>query len=319
LFHPVNYFDVRVNCPQKGWVTQGGFPSKAHISARLKNPEAGELDLVAVPVFTDTRRDAEAGFMAAFDWAKFRTMAVACKDYIFEKLNEEGQKLIGLGEKGYWPLQLFRSRVEATIPLMLGFFPDTRRVNGKTALRPYYTPGVLETTLALILQEGITPAYGNREGDYPIGSAKSFPAEIDVAVGKRQVYDMTFPVKLHTYFDSTGKDETQKSLLTQALGKYFDIDFTEVNNPVVRIHVKDAAKVREEILAGAQDTSLHSQTYALLGSLKQVNSLSRSWRDEQQPTLETGYKVMIEAGKRAHFGRLDRMLEYISRSRNYKK
>ena len=72
FFSTLDYIDVRVDNGKRGWVKQGIFPVGPHIK------QEGNSQISA---FTDTRRNAEVGFGAAIDWAKFRTMAIPFISY----------------------------------------------------------------------------------------------------------------------------------------------------------------------------------------------------------------------------------------------
>lgn len=91
IFDTADYFEIRVHNSEHGWVKEGTFPKNPHTRLEFDDKEGfpPKIKKRYVPVFTDIRRDALAGFEAAHQWQKFRAMAATCVDFLAEQMKAE--------------------------------------------------------------------------------------------------------------------------------------------------------------------------------------------------------------------------------------
>jgi hypothetical protein len=286
LFKTVNYIQVRVSNGERGWVETGTFPKNTHIEQRLEDEE--KLTYRRVPVFTNIKQDAQAGFRAAEEWAKFRTMAVASKGYIEDRLKKEWEKV----GNDYDANRRMRSRTETALPLMLQFLPDTLVQKGPSSLQLFYEPGVLEATAALELEKlhGRCIFHGLPIEISPIQGGESYDAVFSLSIGINPL------------------PETARAIVGRELGKYFDINMENLKELRFRFPIKDAHKVSTAIYEGRENTPLHTQTRALVDAIKVFYQTTYSWSSEQLPVLKKGYEAMVEGAMQEHFGRMEQKL-----------
>ena len=303
VFTTANYIQIEVSDGKRGWVSDGLFPKGVQ---RKRGVRLGDCVVSGVAedfMYTDTRKDAVAGFDAAREWAKFRTMAVSSSGYVIDKLKAEQKAVFGGGiDAG----NLIRSRIEAAVPLMLNFLPDTRLRSGAGSLRSYYEPGVLEGELALGLEKGIIPQYGGRT-DSPIYIIKGNPVNI-ISVPGRDAYDANFSFDVSLVGGRGGDDKVSRRIIQNQLEKYFSVDVISPSKMRIGFYVPNAHKVGEKIVGGSDTTFLQLQANALVDSLGHVSNSLKSWDNEQMPVLKKGYDAMVETGKEVHFGRLEQSL-----------
>jgi len=314
FFSTLDYIHFDVSNGEKGWISQGQFPVNTHIVNKAEMSDEGIMKkMIELAVFTDTVRDSKAGFSGAEYWAKYRTMAVACSDYIkeiFEKdLKEVEARIKKSNDNGdrFNEKQLMRSRHEHTMALMLNLLPDTRVKNGPTALKSYYEPGVLETMAAWELEKGISSNFGRKSNNPPINYAHGLPIEIISTPGKG-AYDANISFELSMYFP---RYEPGKSIVLENLQRYFNISESPSGILTVKMPIPNAQRVRANILDGKDNTSLYTDIRDLNDALREVYSETESWEREQLPVLKSAYEAGMEQGQRAHFGRLEGSLKWI--------
>jgi len=311
-FSTANYFQLRVGNSQRGWVENGTLPKNTWIRNETEEVETNSpfdmgIRTKQVPVYTDIEDDAHEGFRVAFEWAKFRTMAVATTQYAVEKLKQESQ----LVPKDNNARQLMRSRSEESLLLIMGFLPDTENENSPAALNPGYLPGVLETTVALELEKSIRPMHGRKPHQTPIHHIDPSPIEIHP---KSDGYDAIIPFKVGIYGT---KDSKVRDQIQSELRKYFDVTLNKNPSEInVRLYIPGADKVRDAILNGDDNTELHKQTTALNESLTHVSNVMGGW-DKQLDTLEAGYAGMVTSAREYHFQGLVQPLMMSTRHTSY--
>jgi hypothetical protein len=312
LFDTMNYIQIRVSNGERGWVETGSFPKNVHTAQEFIDEKDPLKGMVTVPVFTDIKRNAKEGFKFARDWAKFRTMAVACSKYIQDEFRQEFK-----GVTGYKEVELMRNRVKHSIPLMLSLLPDVKIRNGKTAIKPYYKPGVLEAVVALEIEKGINTHFAEKAGDTPIYLAKGFPIEI-IPTKTKEGYDAIIPLHL-TLSGGYGfdKDEVVRDILENEMQKYFDVNMMSPSDLNVRLHVPNAHKIYSAICEGANNTQLHSQLKSLLDISNDLSRSLKIWAKDKLPVLEEGHKAMVEGVKQKHFGDLEKTLSIKFASKHY--
>lgn len=319
IFSTSNYFQTKIGNNERGWVAKGTLPRNAWIGSKTIEVEPeGPFDLgirsEQIPVYTDLERDAREGFRAAFEWAKFRTMAVACTQYATEMLRQEWSSLPKRKnhQENYNIRELMRFRSEETLPVIIGFLPDTENHQGPTALKPDYLPGVLETTVALELEKGMNSRmHGRKTHETPIYNIAPSPIEISPRING---YDATIPFRANIFgtADSEVRDQIQSELR-----KYFDVTVGEKPTDIyVRLHIPQADQVRTAILTGERKTELHKQTAALTESLNHVSNVMGLW-DKQLATMEAGYKGMVTSGRQHHLRGLEQPLMMSTGNRSY--
>lgn len=316
IFDTSDYIQISVFNGERGWVERGEFPTNVHVrkGSEIIEGERGfipRLKKTETAVFTSIKRDAEAGFSAAREWAKFRTMALAASGYLFDRLRGEWEETTDWnGER------TMRDRSERTFEVMLGLLPDTTIRSGPAALKRYYEPGILEATVALELERGISSNLGRDNRPRPFYGVKGSPIEVTNIPGKTLQYDAMISLNLpvRSFLD----DEAVRGKLEREAGKYFDVT-TNSKGLNVKLHIPNAHEVRAAIAEGKEDTILHRQTRGLIEMTHSIALLSHSWTYEQVPVLEEGYKAMIEAGKAKHFERLEYALSMNSAVRSLKR
>ena len=299
LFTTANYVHVRVGNGERGWVEKGLFPKNVHLGLEtVEKEEDGLPGFVQIPVYTDIRRDALVGFNAALEWAKFRTMAVACKDNIYDALKFEWKAV----SKDYNERQLMRARTETAIPLMLSLLPDVRIESGDASLKPNYLPGILEAAVALEISNQVSPHHGTAPRR-PIGYMTGNPIQIIPTPGKSDEYDARIPLNIHI----SAVEEAALPIYEKELRKYMNAKFVNLSNLNVTLEVPKAHEVRKAILDGKKDTSLHTQLRALSEALYIIESNSGDWRPTHD-TIKIGYNAMIQKAQETHFGQVEQRL-----------
>ncbi len=297
-----------------GWVKYGEFPRGVRTENFIKDYGMSiptKLESETIPIFTDVRRDAEAGFGAAGEWAKFRTMAVACSDFVLGSLKKEDKSFRDMPRESqeernvkYNANELLRSRIEFVAPLMISLLPNTMLRNGQGTLRGYYKPGVLEGALALELEKGVNPNFGRTDEPRPISGIDGAPIDIS-PTGRKGEYDALLRFRLHVYMPGLENNETAREVVQSNLEKYFNVGVHDSSNIFFTMHIPKANRVYQELLQGANDTIIHKQSAAIIDAVREVSSSAKYWKDMQMPVLEQGYKAMVKAGISEHFGRLE--------------
>jgi len=313
-FSTADYIQIGISFKEKGWIGEGKFPKGVFMAPKTIYENTNNPKIIDIPAFKDTKKQAEAAFIAAREWAKFRTMTVACSDYIIEQLEQERKdlserhkKIPFNGDELYNLKELRRSRIERTIPLMLELLPDTRIQTGTTSLKSYYEPGFLEAVVALEMEKATSAQFGKKSNYLPVILAKGSPIEIISNPKIKNGYDAIMSFVINSYGDF--KDKKIKEIIEKELQKYFDIKIqNDRYNLKIGLHIPDAYKIRAQINEGSQETYLHKQIRSLVDVLTETCKMSRLWEEVQMPVLKAASEGMVKAGKEAYFGRLEQNL-----------
>lgn len=308
-----DYIHINVQNGEQGWVQHGAFPANVHLHKRLEPDGIMNTKTITEPVYTDIKREAEAGFKAAFEWAKFRSMALACSDYLNNCFKQEIKK--HKGDFTHNDYDRMRSRKEEVYRIMLELFPDTRIRSGKTALRQYYRPGYLEAELARELEAGIRLRFGRPAPDEErnISIIYGKPIEI-ISTHGEGAYNARMNFEVQTYSAMNLKeDEAVRASIEDQLGKHFNVSVKEPSKMDVTLELTDAHKIVEQIKEGKDNTYLHTQARFLLEAVKETYSLVKHWNDDKMPMLEKGFKLMVDTSKTDHFSKLTNNLNDVIR------
>lgn len=305
IFDTADYIHVRVENGERGWVKTGTFPETVHLGnewINQHNPLEGQR---VIPIQTSIRREALAGFEAAYQWQKFRAMAVSCADHIEAQLSIEWSNLT---VKKYEDGENMRSRKETAYPFFVQMLPDTRLEEGPTALKSFYRPGALEGALALELEHATTRNFGsNRRESRPIYLMRGSPIEITKT---EQGYDavMKFMVQIHGY-SPKGDEETEplKLAVQEQLQKHYTLTAENPTTYNITFLLKDAHQVEESIITGAKDTELHKFTQRLIGSLTLTEEALSAW-NKGMPELSAQYDEMVRSARATYFNGLGERL-----------
>lgn len=297
----LNWVEVRVSNDERGWVAKGSFPKAPRIIDKDISDEGEMSKYVPIGVFTDIRRDAKAGFKVAREWAKFRTMAVESRDFLFGKLKDEYKGKVEHNER-----QLMRSRCETANSLMIQFLPNTLTSKKRNSLRDFYVPGVLEAEVALELEKGIYPKHGVSESSFPISYIRADPVEVS-SIGKNGKYSAVFPFRMYSC-SSLLDDEISSSIVQNVLdkNKYSNIRLGGKSIDA-KIYVPDVGRVMSEILEGSDDTVLHREAYKVVDAVKEIYSFSNGWR-EYNSSLKSKLEKIERDEKVSHFSKLGEIL-----------
>jgi len=320
LFHPFGYFQIRVFNGERGWVKNGTLPKNVH-KALHRDESQNESTfqdlppLKKIPVYTDIKRDAIAGFNAAKDWAKYRAMALASVGYLKQLLIKERASFKEHNPDwghNFNAADAYKSRSQNAGRLFLDLLPDVRTTKGATALRPYYEPGFLEGVLASELEKGLID-YNLRSArddtDRGISSVHGDPIQIISTQGKG-AYDARFVLNIDPRGSISGKDENLAKIVTDILRPYVNIYADDSLNFKVIIDVPEAHKVVAAIKEGANDTYLHIKVQSLNNILAEVSKKLNDWSTNVKPTIEAGYKSMLTGAQEKHFGELKQIIRY---------
>ena len=315
LFATDDYIQIHVDDGSRGWVKNGEFPTRLYTDTVCVDPLDIQSEPKMVGVKANTRLNAENGFKAALDWAKFRTMALASTDALRDKLKQEvagwAERLNNLSRtEEYRAHEDRRYRVQHAFEYLVDFLPDVRTKTGPTALRPYYQPGFLEAAAALALEPGVQHAGGAR--DRPISYARAQPIEILAQTGKSGSFDAVLPVKFCMY--GIGDDERIDRLVEGKLREHFDVTVGSCKGSeagvMVRFPVKDAHNVLAEVAEGSAETYVHEEIGRFIDAMSSVHQRFASWNDSVKPALEAGYDQMVKGAQDKHFADLDRAFEH---------
>ncbi len=328
LFHPFGYFQIRVANGEHGWVKKGDFPKNVHKS--LQHDESQNEStfrdlspLKKIPVYTDIKRDAIAGFNAAKDWAKYRAMALASVGYLKQVLHQERETYKQHNPNwnhDFDAAEAYKSRSKNAGRIFLDLLPDVRVTKGETALRPYYEPGFLEGVLASELERGLVDhnvRSARNNTDRGINSVYGTPIQIISTPGKG-AYDARFVFNIDPRGSSSGKDENLAGIVNGILRPYANIHADDSLKFNVIIDIPDAHKVVAAIKEGANDTYLHKEVESLNYIMAELSKKMNDWSSSVKPTIEAGYKSMLKGSQEKHFGEIAQGMNYQSRVRKQK-
>jgi len=288
LFSTADYIEVRVTNGERGWVKKGEFPVNIRIEENYDTEDRVPLD---IPIQTDVRREALAGFESAHQWQKFRAMAEISSYFIKGQLADERKNVTDYDSE-----QDMRSRIENVYPFFLQLLPNTE---GALALKPFYKPGVLEGALALGLEHAVYHQFGSKFKGRPIYTVKGHPIE---TTQTNNGYDalMSFDVQMS---NSGRDDEEVRVAIENQLAKHYAIRLETPTKMMVALELKDAHNVAQQIRNNAIDTKLHKFTRNFRDALKYTNDALRTWHGEI-PVLKKEYEERINYAREAHFSTL---------------
>ncbi|MFA6461998.1 MAG: hypothetical protein WCV90_07070 [Candidatus Woesearchaeota archaeon] len=305
IFDTANYIQVRVENGERGWVKTGTFPENVHLGNEWINKDNVREGQRVIPIQTSIRREALAGFEAAYQWQKFRAMAVSCADHIGAQLAIEWGNLAA---KKYKDGENMRSRKDAAYPFFVQMLPDTRLEEGPTALKSFYRPGALEGALALELEQATTRNFGSNEGESrPIYLMRGSPIEITKT---DQGYDavMKFMVQIHGYFPKgDGEIEPLKLAVQEQLQKHYTLTAEDPTTYNMTFVLRDAHLVDQAIRTGAKDTELHKFAKRLGNDLLLTEQALGTWH-KGMPGLKAQYDEMVSSARATYFNGLGERL-----------
>ncbi|MFA5953134.1 MAG: hypothetical protein WC812_00925 [Candidatus Pacearchaeota archaeon] len=312
IFDTANYIQIGVSNGKIGWVKKGEFPksicAKEDYDAVNKALSSGK-PLEKTPIIgvqTDVRREALAGFEAAYYWQCFRAMIVDCSDVLHKRLKEE---ISEMGKIDYNKSEFIRSRSENVYPFFVSFFPDVRlKQNKSTSLKKFYHPGALEATIALELENGFYHQFGGSDSsERPIFSAKGFPIEVS---GNDKKYDARIKFQLNPFGSSIQEDEQTQVVLSKTIRKkYNNFSIDKEGNFIFTFDLKNANKIEQEIREGSKDTSLHVMSRVLVENLRLMHESLNEWYEKKIPALEEEHQVAILNRRHSHFLGLEKNLK----------
>ena len=298
-----NYISFAVRNGERGWVQEGTFP----IGTRGVHKPAQRIPTIGIDEpellygqFIDIRRNAKAGFRAAREWAKFRTMFLACSDFVGEQMAREFEA----SDQDWDANQRIRDQGANVYRLLLELFPDSRIRDGPAALRPYYEPGFLEGVIALELERGHTGNFSRRP-DGHIYQLRGSPIEIQYG-GKPGTYDARMRVLVSTHGGELGDAEPARRAVEAQLGKYFDVTAKTASQLLFTFNVPDAHRVVDQIRGGATDTPLHVEARAVVEVMGELYEKARIWTEHTAPALRTAYEAGVEGSMERHFAQVAR-------------
>ena len=301
IFDTADYIHIRVSNGKGGWVEEGEFPVNLHIGKDYEAIDGKSLEIPPImPILTDIRIDAIAGFEAAYHWQCFRAMALCCSGYVTEKLKGESKGIIEFDET-----QHMRSRRENVWPFFVELLPDTRIEEGASALKSFYWPGILEGTLALELEHAVHHQFGiNKKDDVrPISIIKGYPIEITPT--DNSCYDALMKFRVQTYSYGSKDDENVRLAVEQQLAKHYSVKFKNPSEIEVEFELKDAHLVEQAIIDGANDTKIHRFARNFGDALRHIDTSYREWNKEKIPDLEKIYKGLVDDTRENHFSALE--------------
>jgi|GEM_PF-2921375 len=298
IFPVADYVGVSVYNGEQGWVKKGEFPVNVHLEMAQVNPDNIREGMKQIPVQTDIRREALARFEAAYQWQRFRAMAVSSVGYLEDYLKREWQNLPEK-ERNWEAGEWMRSRKQTAYEFWVAMLPDTRREEGPTALKSFYHPGALEAVLALELEKTVVPNFGGRRENRVLSSILGSPIEI---IPTSAGYDafMKFRVTLLNSFD-VDKDETLKPLVQELLGKHYTVEVQTPTQYNFTFEIKDAHRVEEEIRNGSETSSLRTEASKLVDNLRIVYEALNQWHEQKMPALQADYETRVAIDKTNHF------------------
>lgn len=299
--HPLRYFSFSVNAGVRGWVKDGKFPRTVSVRSGLENEE-GVLKHTKFPAYTDTRREATAGFTAARDWAKFRAMALASSGYFNARLKEEA-KTLPHGLDWHDHNQRMRSRGETTAALFLDLLPVVNKSSGGDALKHYYVPGFLEAAFVLELQKGMRLNFGQpTPGEVrEIGHTTANPIAIVATPGKEREYAATLSVCAPIHLPLEGGREIAQEYARMFLEKAGFQGEVVQGGVQVGFTIEGARKVGEQIKGGEEETTLHKKSRSLIKKLNELDQKMDRWRYDVEPPIKAGLEEALLAAARRHF------------------
>ncbi|MDD5331280.1 MAG: hypothetical protein PHE43_00445 [Candidatus Nanoarchaeia archaeon] len=321
LLNTEDYIKISVSNTERGWVKKGLFPKNTHIDTETEfsdsmwNPKIKEIPFA---VFTDIKRDAQAGFYAAKEWSKFRTMAIASSKYLIDILEEEEKEIQRIEDHSirFRKNDSLRKKKGFVTGLMLDLLPDTRIQKGIITLPEIYQPGILETITALELEKGTDEQrYGKCKT--PIYHINGVPIEIIPVPGKEIAYNAKISFTIHPS-GGVVNHEIAKKTIEESLQRYFDVILTDKNDLKFSLLLENAQNIRSKISEGAENTPLHTNLRNIVEAISLVSETNGLWTKEQQPVLEEGYRAMVNAGMKKHFERIENNLPAITIPKEYR-
>ncbi|MBW3018586.1 hypothetical protein KY329_00165 [Candidatus Woesearchaeota archaeon] len=294
IFSSVSDIQIRVHNGEKGWVEEGAFPQNIRddkdYDAYLKKPRK---PFPLKPIQTDVRREALAGFEAAYHWQCYRAMAVTCCDFLLEMLKRECEELDEISKtmdrtQKHEAQDSMRDRREITRRLFVEALPDI-------GLPSVYRPGTLETALALEIQNATAANHGPHDLEKrPIWYPKATPTQI---VATPAGYDALMSLNLSGFSYDEDKDEKATALIVEQLGKHFDVEFAPKRHLLVSFKFPDAHTIADAIREGSTDTLLHRRVQDFCDALRETNAVSRIWYKEDMPVLEANYRQRVDEAR----------------------
>jgi hypothetical protein len=302
IFDTADYFQLGVANGERGWVKEGTFPVNVHMTKRFIDNNDLSKGTKNVPIQTDVRREAEAGFRAALEWQKFRSMAAASSDYLVETLKGEWAALEPKDRHG--ASQIFRDRKEQGYELFLSLLPDTQLEEGPTALKTSYQPGALEGAFALGLQDFKGGnMHRTKAEERPIYLVSGKPIEI-TSKEESEGYDarINFEVELYGSHGLEEPEEVKQEVET-ILKQHFDLTATDATKYRVSFELKDAHLVDRAILEGRTDTELHQFIQGFGGALQQTYQAVKDWHETKRPGLRQNFEAAVILGREDYFAK----------------
>ncbi|MDP2749544.1 MAG: hypothetical protein Q8O89_01785 [Nanoarchaeota archaeon] len=304
IFDTADYIQIGVTNGERGWVKNGEFPANVRADFDYDvHKEDIHKPLPIIGIQTDVKREALAGFEAAYQWQCFRAMAVASSSFVEGQIDKEIKDKIG--PQGLAFSDYLRSRTHNVYTLLVQLLPDNRLEEREpAALKSHYSPGTLEGALALELDHLIHHNFGERalHKERPIYIANGSPIEV---ITTENGYDALIKLNISAYGYS--KDEDAKSAIEQQLKKYFNVELKENSDIDFVLELKDAHLIEKAIKEGQTNTKIHKFARGLGDALRFVYEVSDKWYGEKAKDLETEYKRMVDEKKAAHFSGLKEM------------
>ncbi len=298
-----DYINFSVSDGTKGWVKRGEFPVGIRAVDRMVIDEeegpTGERKLVGIQ--TDFRREAIAGFKAAHEWQKFRSMATSCSDYVMGALKAEAEKIHGpMDVAKLEKIDRRGARLERVCSLFVSLLPDTRLESGPSALKQFYRPGILEGAFSLGMETYIE---GNNS---LLFNSKGRPIEV---VGTEESYDTTFTIDGRFCKQELSEDERTRSLLQDKLAKHYDI--TPLPKGLrLKFRLENAHLVEQQLKEGADNTDLHRFIENIGYALQESGRLATVWYEEREPDAKASYRATEDSLRMSHFERLEQRLRF---------
>ncbi|MBU1111657.1 MAG: hypothetical protein ABIG93_01700 [archaeon] len=320
IFSTADYFQITVRNGEKGWVKTGKFPinvrSEPNHDAIMKaigiDSIVDERKIPPIGIYTDTRRDAVAGFDAALQWQKFRAMATGSLEVMKRQFNaeiEERKKLFQDGSVDRHDImQHARSRSENVLPFFIQLLPHPGITDSPTSLQPNYLPGALEATLALELEHAIYHQHGlGQDSDVrPISYVQGRPIIIRP---NRNGYDAIMRFGAYQFNYITEDKEQVLAAVETELKKYFDVKLSPSFDIDVTLEMSDAHKIDQAIKEGNDNTKLHKWARDFGDAIRYADAAIRSWNKTERPALEQRYESIISEARTTHFSGLSSKLE----------
>jgi hypothetical protein len=296
----VGYMQIRVSNGEKGWVKKGAFPQNVRVAndhdAIMRDPMKKHPK---IGVQTDVRREALAGFEAAYHWQCYRAMAVTCCDYLREKLQREREELEESAKTmesfdGYEASQSMRDRKGITHRLFVESLPDI------DAFPNTYRPGALEATLALEIEHAVQRNLGptDYKGGRPIWYPKAKPIQIS---SNSSGFDALLQLEIGGFGSHGDKDEKVLPLLEKQLRKHFDVRIDSKRDMTAAFQFSYAHKIDAEIRGGSTDTLLHRRIHDFNDALRAVSAASKEWYGKDIPAQEADHQKRLDEARAERF------------------